>query len=142
MAKVNGKRIKKMIAMALAVCCLVVMGVPVSGFAASRPATPKNVEIVTDRNGDAASGIRVFAQYDKVKGVDGYQIKSVITYRKGSDGFGPIVSDTKTINTKKTKRLLSKNEDYKKATVKVRSYKICDGEKVYSKWSKEKTKKL
>ena len=133
------KKLTKIISIMLAVCCLCVFCLPEGSFAKSkRPAKPKKVKIVIDHNGAAASGVRVFAKYKKVKGAAGYQVKTTINY-SGSDGLSNYVKK-KTFRTKKTKVLLSENYTFFKVSVKVRAYKKKKGKKIYGKWTKVKTR--
>ena len=136
-----GKKISAAMVMILVACCVMLVVSPFCVQAAKKPAVPKKPKIVTDTKGDAASGIRVFAKYKKVKGVSGYQIKTTYIY-KGSDNQGPAYKTTKKIKTKKTKQLLTKNGNYIKVAFKVRSYKIKKGKKIYSNWSRKVTKKF
>ncbi len=66
--------------------------------------------------------------------IDGIQI-SYSTSKKFTK------SKTKTLSTKKTAKTLSKLKNKKKYYVKVRGYKIVNGKKVYSSWSKVKSVK-
>ena len=132
----NGK-VTKVLAAIIAVICFCVMCFPMSTFAANKLPAPDMVKIVTDREGPAGSGIRVFAKYKSVKGAEGYQIK--VTQKHDSHP----ATTTKTFkkNTKKTKKLLTEGYDFIEVKIKVRACKMENGEKVYGEWSNTKTKK-
>ena len=132
----NGNHVR-VLAVIVAISCFIVMCLPMNTYAAKKLPAPKNVKITTDGNAPAGSGIRVFAKYKKVKGADGYQIK--VTQKHNSHPG----TTTKTFkkSTKKTKKLLTEGYDFIEVKIKVRAYKEKNGEKVYGKWSKTKTKK-
>ena len=137
MKKSRNRKVAKALAVILTVSCFCVMCFPMSTFAASKLPAPKKVKIVTDLKGAAGSGIRVFAKYKSVKGADGYQIK--VTQKH--DSHPGTTKKTFKKNSKKTKKLLTEGYDFIEVKIKVRAYKMKNGEKVYGKWSKTKTKK-
>ena len=130
---------RQILTMVLTICCLCTMCFPVGSFAATKtmPA-PKNVKIVTDQKFNAGTGTRIIAKYKKVKGADGYQIKTKMTYGTHP---GQSVKTFKT-TTKNTKKVVTRGYDYEKVTIQVRAYKKNNGKKTYGKWSKVKTKKF
>ena len=76
------------------------------------------------------------AKWEKVSGVKGYQLQYA-TNKKFTKG-----KKTKTVKgAKKTSVTIKKLKKNKKYFVRVRTYKIVNGKKVYSKWSKAKTAK-
>ena len=76
------------------------------------------------------------ATWKKVKGVDGYQIQYSLKKNMKK-------SKSKTVKgSKKTKVTVKKLKKGKKYYVRVRTYKIINGNKVYGKWSAKKTVKV
>lgn len=75
------------------------------------------------------------AKWAKVKGVDGYEIQYSLN-KKMKDAIVVDVNSAKT-----TSKKITELKGGKKYYVQIRTYKIVDGEKIYSDWSKAKTVK-
>ena len=92
-------------------------------------ATPKSTNIKKNKAAKKA----VSVEWKKVGGVKGYQVQ-VATDKK-------FKKNKKTVNIKKqktTKTTVKKLKAKKKYYVRIRTYKIVNGKKVYSSWSKVK----
>ena len=83
------------------------------------------MEITKIKNG----GKQFSANWQKASNASGYQIQ----YAVNKDIKN---SKLKTINGNKNKTTIKKQNTHKKYYVRVRQYKIADGKKYYSKWSK------
>ena len=102
----------------------------------AQPATPKNNKKVKVASAKAGKkSIKV--TWKKVKGIKGYQIQ-YSTNKKFKKGNKTITVKS----TKSTSATIKKLKSKKKYYVRMRTYKIVNGKKVYSAWSKAKSVKV
>ena len=102
----------------------------------AQPAAPKNNKKVKVASAKAGKkSIKV--TWKKVKGIKGYQIQ-YSTNKKFKKGNKTITVKS----TKSTSATIKKLKSKKKYYVRMRTYKIVNGKKVYSAWSKAKSVKV
>ena len=102
----------------------------------AQPAAPKNNKKVKVASAKAGKkSIKV--TWKKVKGIKGYQIQ-YSTNKKFKKGNKTITVKSKKSTSATIKKLKSKKKYY----VRMRTYKIVNGKKVYSAWSKAKSVKV
>lgn len=102
----------------------------------AQPAAPKNnkkVKVASAKAGKKS----VKVTWKKVKGIKGYQIQ-YSTNKKFKKGNKTITVKSKKSTSATIKKLKSKKKYY----VRMRTYKIVNGKKVYSAWSKAKSVKV
>lgn len=102
----------------------------------TQPAAPKNnkkVKVASAKAGKKS----VKVTWKKVKGIKGYQIQ-YSTNKKFKKGNKTITVKS----TKSTSATIKKLKSKKKYYVRMRTYKIVNGKKVYSAWSKAKSVKV
>ena len=102
----------------------------------AQPAAPKNnkkVKVASAKAGKKS----VKVTWKKVKGIKGYQIQ-YSTNKKFKKGNKTITVKS----TKSTSATIKKLKSKKKYYVRMRTYKIVNGKKVYSAWSKAKSVKV
>lgn len=102
----------------------------------TQPAAPKNnkkVKVASAKAGKKS----VKVTWKKVKGIKGYQIQ-YSTNKKFKKGNKTITIKS----TKSTSATIKKLKSKKKYYVRMRTYKIVNGKKVYSAWSKAKSVKV
>lgn len=102
----------------------------------AQPAAPKNnkkVKVASAKAGKKS----VKVTWKKVKGIKGYQIQ-YSTNKKFKKGNKTITIKS----TKSTSATIKKLKSKKKYYVRMRTYKIVNGKKVYSAWSKAKSVKV
>lgn len=102
----------------------------------AQPAAPKNnkkVKVASAKAGKKS----VKVTWKKVKGIKGYQIQ-YSTNKKFKKGNKTITVKS----TKSTSATIKKLKSKKKYYVRMRTYKVVNGKKVYSAWSKAKSVKV
>lgn len=102
----------------------------------AQPAAPKNnkkVKVASAKAGKKS----VKVTWKKVKGIKGYQIQ-YSTNKKFKKGNKTITVKSKKSTSATIKKLKSKKKYY----VRMRTYKVVNGKKVYSAWSKAKSVKV
>ena len=102
----------------------------------TQPAAPKNnkkVKVASAKAGKKS----VKVTWKKVKGIKGYQIQ-YSTNKKFKKGNKTITVKSKKSTSATIKKLKSKKKYY----VRMRTYKVVNGKKVYSAWSKAKSVKV
>lgn len=84
------------------------------------------------------------AKWKKVKGVDGYQIQYCTSskFKKKVNGKKQILKKITIKKAKTTKKTVKKLKAKKTYYVRIRAYKVINGKKTYSKWSKSKKKRI
>ena len=83
-------------------------------------------------------------KWKKVKGVDGYQIQycNNSKFKKKVKGKKQILKKITIKKAKTTKKTVKKLKAKKTYYVRIRAYKVINGKKTYSKWSKSKKKEI
>ena len=106
---------------------------------ANKVTKPKATKIVKLKKGKKSFTVT----WKKVKGIKGYQVQYSTTkkFKKKVKGKKQVVKTVTIKKAKTVKKTVKKLKRNKKYFVRVRTYKVVNGKKYYSKWSKVKAVK-